>query len=557
MTLYLSGTVADQQEVWALDAPTMGIGRSSRNAIQLADGTVSKEHAEISRQGDRWFLRDLGSRNGTRVNGVEARAALPIVAGDRVEVGHVALTVTDGTPPKNVQYNEATVLSSSLRVKLNQVFERQTRSGASAAHVIHLLAEAGQMLVLPRPLQETADQILLFVEKAIPASRHVLLLRGAPDADPVQIAGRARGGASNQPLAMSRSIMRTVMDECTSVLTGDASTDPRFRAQQSIVAQMVHSAMAVPLFDNEKVLGLIYVDSQDPRVSFNQEQLEVLTLLANMAAVKISNARLLEAEQGRARMAQELATAAEIQRGLLPVAPPRVTGVHFDAFLETCYEVGGDLYDFHVRDDGRVMFVLGDVSGKGMGASLLMSSFLASARVLYDTCSDIGDLARRLGSIMSRSSDGGRFVTGFVGCLDPATGALDYVNAGHPAACLVDGGELRELESNGVPFGILPDFKFETASTQLRPGELLAVFSDGIPEALHAGEFYDDERLRRVLVENGRAPDLKNVREAVLRSVRAFVGDDPRTDDITLLLLRREGGPPGITPPASDPPSQA
>ena len=557
MTLYLSGTVADQQEVWALDAPTMGIGRSSRNPIQLADGTVSKEHAEISHQGDRWFIRDLGSRNGTRVNGVEARAPLPLTAGDRVEVGHVALSVTDGAPPKNVQYNEATVLSSSLRVKLNQVFERQTRSGATAAHVIHLLAEAGQMLVLPRPLQETADQILLFVEKAIPASCHVLLLRSSAESDPVQVAARARGGASSQPLALSRSIMRTVMDECTSVLTGDASTDPRFRAQQSIVAQMVHSAMAVPLFDNEKVLGLIYVDSQDPRVSFNQEQLEVLTLLANMAAVKISNARLLEAEQARARMAQELSTAAEIQRGLLPVEPPRVTGLQCDAFLETCYEVGGDLYDFHVRDDGRVVFVLGDVSGKGMGASLLMSSFLASARVLYDTCSDMGDLARRLGAIMFRSSDAGRFVSGFVGCVDPGTGALDYVNAGHPAPCLVNGSEMRALESNGVPFGILPDFKFDALSTRMAPGELLAVFSDGIPEALHAGEFYDDERLRAVLREHCGAPELKTVREALLRSVRAFVGEDPRTDDITLLLLRRDA--PGAPPRSSsaDPPSQA
>ena len=541
MTLFLSGTIAEQPETWELDAPTMGIGRSSRNAIQIADGTVSKDHAEISRQGERWFIRDLGSRNGTRVNGVEARSPMPLSAGDRVEVGHVALTVTDGAPPRNVQLNEATVLSSSLRVRLSQVLERQTRSGAGAAHVIHLLAEAGQLLVLPRPLQETCDQILLFVEKAIPASRHVLLLQHTPDAEPIQVAARSRGGASNQPLALSRSIMRTVMDECTSVLTGDASADPRFRAQQSIVAQMVHSAMAVPLFDNERVLGLIYVDSQDLRVSFNQDQLEVLTLLANMAAVKITNARLLEAETARARMAQDLATAATIQRGLLPVSPPRVAGYGLDAFLETCFEVGGDLYDFHVRADGRLMFMLGDVTGKGMGASLLMSSFLASARVLYDTCADVGELARRLGNIMFRSSDGGRFVTGFVGCLDPATGGLMYVNAGHPAPCLVRGSELRPLESNGVPFGALADFPFEAESTTLRPGELLAVFSDGVSEAQHADDFYDEDRLRRVLLENAATGDLLTVREAVLSSVRDFVGDAPRTDDITLVLLKRDG----------------
>ena len=112
------------------------------------------------------------------------------------------------------------------------------------------------------------------------------------------------------------------------------------------------------------MLGLIYVDSQDLRVTFGQDRLEVLTLLANMAAVKITNARLLEREEARMRMEQELATAARIQRGLLPPEAPALGGWELDAYLQTCYEVGGDLYDFYRRPDGRMMFVLGDVSGR-------------------------------------------------------------------------------------------------------------------------------------------------------------------------------------------------
>ena len=138
------------------------------------------------------------------------------------------------------------------------------------------------------------------------------------------------------------------------------------------------------------------------------------------------------------------------------------------------------------------MVVLGDVTGKGMGASLLMSSFLASARVLYDVCDDVRDLANRLGRLVHASTDSGRFITGFVGRLDPATGTLEYVNAGHPAPCLLLGDQLRELESTGVPFGILPDFRYASASVQLRPAELLAIFSDGVPEAQHGEEFFDD-----------------------------------------------------------------
>jgi serine phosphatase RsbU (regulator of sigma subunit) len=543
MALFLSGNIGDQFHVWPLDRARIGIGRSSRNDIQIGDGTVSKEHAEVVRRGDRCFLRDLGSRNGTRVNGEDAKEPIELRAGDLVGIGHVTLRVTDAEPARKPRLSDATVLGSSLRIHVDQILDRRSRSGETSAKLVHLLADAGKLLVLPRPLKETCEEILLFVEKAIPASRHILLLQQDGAGEPVQVAARFGGGRADQPLALSRSIMRRVLDECTSVLTADAASDPRFQGQQSIVMQSVHSAMAVPLFDNEKVLGLIYVDSHDLRITFGEAELELLTLLANMAAVKISNARLLEAEEAQARIAQELATATGIQRGLLPVEPPRLPGYELDAFLESCYEVGGDLYDFYVRGDGSLLVLVGDVTGKGMGAALLMSSFLASARVLYDAIEDLAELAKRLNAIIYRSTDPMHFVTAFVGRLDPATGVLTYVNAGHPPPCLVLGGTLRELDTTGVPFGMLESFPYTAETIGLAPGATLAVFSDGIPEARKGEEFFEDERTREVMVEAAPAPRLEDVRDRVLRRVRDFVGDAPRSDDMTLLLVRRIGTP--------------
>jgi len=328
-----------------------------------------------------------------------------------------------------------------------------------------------------------------------------------------------------------------VLEECTSVIIADTTLDPRFQGNQSIVAQAVRSAMAVPLFDNTKVLGLIYVDSQELIAKFNAEQLEILTLLGNMAAVKITNARLLETEQERLRIAQELATAVQIQRGLLP-KPPHLDGWEIEAYLETCYEVGGDLYDFRMLPNGRLLFLLGDVAGKGMGASLLMSSFLSAGRVLYQSAVDPGEISRRLGSAMA-AAESGRFVTGFLGCLDPATGSLQYVNAGHPAACLVSDRGVRELESNGIPFGILADFDYQTAEAKIEPDELFAVFSDGIPEAQRGEEMFDDDRVRASLTGARSLPTLIEARRKVYEDVAAFVGDYPRSDDITLILMRR------------------
>jgi len=539
VALFLSGVIGDKRCTWPLEGPVLGIGRSSRHAIHIPDGTISKDHAEVTLRAGQYYVRDLGSRNGTRVNGREAKEPMLMEAGDQVEIGHVLLLVTGEEARPRLKLNEQSVLGTTLRLKADRILDQRVKTGKEPERLVHLLAEAGQLLVMPRPLKETCDELLQFVEKAVPASRYVLLLDQGPEMEPLQIAARTRGGRADRPLALSSSIMRTVLRECTSVLTRDTAVDPRFQAQQSIVAQSVQAAMAVPLFDNEKVLGLIYVDTHDRMIAFDNDQLELLTLLANMAAVKITNARLLEADRQRARIAQELATATDIQRGLLPESPPEIPGWSLNAFIETCHEVGGDLYDFHLRSDGRLVFLVGDVTGKGMGAALLMSSFLASARVLYETCADPADLARRLGGMLHRTTDRKRFVTGFVGCLDLSSGTLEYVNAGHPPPILVAGGALRELGACGPPFGVLQDFPYTSASTVLAPGELFALFTDGIPEAQRGDELYNDDRVRAAVAEEAAAADLETIRERLLARVDEFLAGAHRTDDITLMLMRR------------------
>jgi sigma-B regulation protein RsbU (phosphoserine phosphatase) len=177
-----------------------------------------------------------------------------------------------------------------------------------------------------------------------------------------------------------------------------------------------------------------------------------------------------------------------------------------------------------------------------------MSSFLASARVLYDACPDPADLSRRLGAMVNRSTDRTRFITGFVGCLDPATGTLHYVNAGHPWPMLVRDGVLRELESNGVPFGVVAEFPYSTATVELAPGEMFALFTDGIPEAQRGEELYDEERLRQAMREESGA-DLGTVRRRLLERVDEFLAGEPRTDDITLLLSGARAPPPSLGRP--------
>lgn len=539
MALQLTTTWNGELRQWPLESSPIRLGRGSGNVVQLLDATVSKEHAEMQLAEGQWSIRDLGSRNGTRVNGREATAALTVAAGDRIEVGHVVLNVQEAGRPEHTRFTIAENVGSSLRLNVREVLERPVSTEGTTARVLHLLAEAGQMLVLPRPLAETCDNILGLVEKAVRASRMVVLMRDADTNDLSQVAARYRGGRAAEPLALSQSIARAVLAENTAVITGDAAHDPRFNAQHSIIAQAIHSAMAVPLFDNQSVLGILYVDSTDPGVLYGQSELELLTLLGNMAAVKITNARLLEAKVTQDRMHEELAAATRMQRGLLPPPPP-LAGWDCHARIETCYEVGGDLYDFHVREDGDVLVLVGDVSGKGMGAALLMSSLMASARVLYDICSGPLQLVRRLNAVLHRSTDSRSFVTLFVGWLEPASGRMRYVNAGHPEPHVLRGGSLRTLEATGIPVGMMSDFPWTEGETVVRNGELLALFSDGIPEAQHGEEFFDFERVAVALRAAESERDLEQAANRVIASIDEFAAGEHRADDVTLVLLRRD-----------------
>ncbi len=535
--LELSGMVGGENRRWTVDRSPARIGRASSSPVHVLDPSVSREHAELAFEGGRWLLRDLGSRNGSRVNGRPADQPVPLTPGDTIEVGHVALRIAGGGPAPTMLLQSSSA-GSSLRKRVTDVLQNPASAGQD--RTVPLLVEAGRLLAQSRPLHELGEAFLALVERAVTANRYVILLRGGDGGELAPMASRlARGASATQALALSQTIVREVLDENQAVITSDAMNDPRFASAQSIVGQLIHSAIAVPLFDNERVLGILYVDSTNPMVVYGEEQLVPLTLLANMAAMKISNVRLQEAEEVRQRLAQEAARATRIQRALLPEAPRDVPGWSFDARLETCYEVGGDLYDFHRRPDGTLVFAVGDVSGKGIGAALLMSSAMIAARVLYDACDEPLAVVERLNAVLHESSEPRDFLTLFLGFLDPATGRLRYVNAGHPDPHVATAAGVRQLEATGVPVAMLPSFPWTQGETVLAPGEVLAVFSDGIPEAQRGDEFFDLERVAVALRELAETPDLGAISEQLIARVDAFAAGAHRSDDVTLVLARR------------------
>ena len=339
---------------------------------------------------------------------------------------------------------------------------------------------------------------------------------------------------------ISSAVRDRVLNEKSSMLVRDTQLDDAFRERMSIVEQKVRTLMAVPLQTKDRTIGLIYVDSPNMFRAFTKDDLSLLTVMANVAAIRIEHARLAEVEETERRMARELQQAAEIQRSFLPAGAPQVAGADLAGYNAPCRTVGGDYFDFFQYPNGRVAMVLGDVSGKGMPASLMMMGLQARVQVLAEEPQNLATVINRLNKITCQNCPSNRFITFFMCVLDPATGELAYCNAGHNPPVLVRAaGTVEYLDGGGPPLGILRIANFAEYRTQLAPGDVLAIYSDGVTEAMNAkDEEFGDEQFAEALMAN-RHKGAAEIVESVTQALIAFTDGSPAADDITLVVARR------------------
>jgi serine phosphatase RsbU (regulator of sigma subunit) len=344
-----------------------------------------------------------------------------------------------------------------------------------------------------------------------------------------------------EEVRISRTVMDEVLKNGKSVLTSDAQHDPKF-ASQTMALLGIRSVLAVPLsVDERDVFGIIYADSPTWEASFSEEHLDILTTLASVAAIRVENATLMDERLHRERMERELELATEIQQRFQPSAPPRVDGYEFQGISFSCYEIGGDYYDFIEKSDGSMLIALGDVSGKGTAAALLMSSVHAAIHAQVSARSPLPVIINSVNRYLAENTPANRFVTLFAAELDPGTGTLRYINAGHnPPLLGRAGGEIEQLASGGFPLGIIPTAEFEVGETTLGAGDVLVVYSDGVSEANNLKEEeFGMERLTDVVSSN-LDKSAAAIRDKVESALSTFTQTAPANDDITLVIVKRE-----------------
>ena len=534
-----------------LDLSRIVVGRSSRSDLVVPDLSLSRVHAEICREGDRYLLKDAGSKNGTFLNDRPVSSPTALRKGDKIGLGTAALWF-NSDPQSRVEITEnPTPAADTTAVPVEQLLSDPPTLGSSApgmeesgSRPLEILQRAGDQLVALSPLDDLLSAIMDLVFEAVRPERGFLMLlnpvTGALEPKVVRVDKRSPGG----DIALSRRIADMVVKEKQSVLTSDALHDPRFEHGESIVAQGIRSAMCVPLWNSREVIGLVYADSRIRSNSFTPADLRILSNLANIAAVKIENNRLFERTLQVRAMERDLELAAAIQRNLMPRSCPPVEGYDIGGANLPCRTVGGDTYDFLPRSGNRLWVAVGDVAGKGLPAAMLMSHFQAMLRGLAEADRPLSQLVGRLNDNLSRMLSANQFISFFVVELGPTEGVLSYVNAGHnPPIMVRASGEVERLLGSGPVLGVVPGAAYPAHEIRIAPGDTLLLYSDGATESRNAGEEeFGEDRLVRCLkevtsLETGAG--LARMEEIIL----GFCGTSaPTYDDITLLLLRRIRG---------------
>ena len=529
------------KKVMRLSADRYRLGRAPANEMSFTDvAGLSREHLAIERDGARWVVRDLGSTNGSLVNGERLSGSRALRSGDHITAGQMTLVYSESVPARaaTVVFTDdesttagAITMSESIQGLIGE------EAGESSRHMRAVIT-AGRELATHLPLEKLFDLILELSVEAVGAARGVLMtLEGGE----LQVRS-----AKGQGWRISSHVRDLVIQEKRSLLVRDALMDAALAAHASIVQNQIRSMMAVPLQTEERVIGLIYLDSSHPVKEFTRHDLSLLTVMANMAAVRIENARLAEVEQAERLRAREMEHAAAIQRSLLPSQfPPFPDRTDFElhAAMVPAKEVGGDLFDFFLLDPERLGFLVGDVSGKGVPAALFMAITRTLLRAAAQHQASAGACLTYLNESLVAQNASGMFVTLFYGILNTRTGQFDYSNAGHNAPYLFSpGGSVRPLKERGGPMlGVVSGVQYPTRTTEIQTGEGVLVFTDGVTEARNKeGEFFEDARLEAFLAAHASLPVEELVR-GLHAEVERHESGAPRADDITVLAVRRRG----------------
>lgn len=523
-----------------LSVPTITLGRATDCTVPIKDRYLSRRHAEIAFASGQWIVRDCGSVNGTLLNGTKLSGTSVLKPGDRILLGdsEVIFEPEEETPSS---HSQLIALDSSSHAK-NLVFkaeEAKVDDGARAGVVSALAME----LIEDRPLNELFEFILDRVVTIFQPSRAALALLGSDGKSFNDVRLRRSDVSDSLDLYISKTLLAEVVEERNVVSFVDSAVqDDKLARAESIIAQHIRSAVCAPLLVGDAVLGVLYLDFQVNRGAVTHEDVRLIAQIARVAAVKLETTRLREEALAKAKLDEELRTAYTIQSRLLPAQLPEIDGYAFAGTNKPCRTVSGDYFDVLQRPDGRLYFIIADVSGKGVTAALVMASVATAFNIFTRTDPSPAELVREMNATLAPKTAPTKFVTMVAGVLDPKTGTIEYANAGHVAPLVISKGGVAQQTTTDMVVGLFGHANYRNQQVSLDSGDSLVLFTDGVTEAENEAEEQLGLAPVATLCETLHGVAAPKILERIEQHVHDFIGTAPAADDVTMFAISKRNG---------------
>ena len=527
--------VTDQlgRRIVQIEKDPFAIGRRVTSDLHLPSGEVSRDHAEIVSTDEGFEIRDRGSRYGTFINGDEVKERR-LKHGDRVKLGRSG--------------------GAELVFMLSDAPVEDTRSVSAVGemHQVAVLLEGLRALSSGKVLDEVLALVLDSAISVGGAERGFIMLTGDEDELDFKL-GRSRDRVTlpGTSFKTSRKIPEEVFRTGQARIEADLLEGDLAAQHMGTVALGIRNVLCMPLrlvryvesvesTTEDKRVGVLYLDSREKGTLMASGTRETLETLAAEAAVAIDNAQLYSTALEKARLDQEMATAAQIQQALMPEASR--TGGFFDAAAEmlACRSIGGDFFEYMDLPDGGFGFALGDVSGKGPPAALLGALLQGNLEAQAASASGPAVALSNVNAALVNRGIEARFVTLFYAVLKP-DGQLTFCNAGHNPPFLVGRNGVSRLETGGMPLGLFEGAPLDEETVTMEPGDFVVTFSDGVSEAFNeAGDEFEDARILES-IEGASGRDAQTQLVHLFSDVKTFTAGAAQTDDITVLVVSYRG----------------
>lgn len=501
------------------------LGRGQMADLRVDDATVSRRHAEVRKAGAGWEVVDLGSANGTRVNGISVGTGAPLSNGDVIELGQVAIRVALARPVSVTPTGDSAMAPTVGSAFFQEVLAR-----------LKLFCELGTLSSAKLAPEARYQQALLCVLRAFPKLDRVLLLMLNATGDAFTLKGVATRISHTLNTQALAPIAREALRQSDGLLAFNGSDRERVAKRLGLLP--FQGALAVlPVRASGAALGVIYMDSEKDEDALRSGDRESLTAVANLLGSMLAAERATK--QQSAIENQDLALARSIQQRFLPQSPPNFNGYSIVDSYTAARVIGGDHFDFLTLVDGRTAIVVADVSGKAVSGALYMARLGAVLRQAASRARRAPELLTDLNTVLYPELEAGMFITMLIGVLDPRSGALELASAGHSGPLIRHAnGRIERVEVPAGPaLGAMSQPAFEAEKIALVPGDLMLFYTDGLDEAHDAkGDLFGHDRIKTSMsMATGAAATLRQI----LDDLGRFVGSEPPHDDLTLVLVER------------------